>query len=174
MFGFEILLINLHPFIEYNFDISTKSVILNELINTVKFTFEKNNMKIDKNFSEKLLNKLIDISETNLKLVNNWIDKHDNFEFLAKDPETRSCTSICILPKDEWFKSLNDEDKVNFMKEVCSLLESNEAGYDLNSYKTAPPGIRIWGGSTVENKNVELVLPWIDWAYLTTKEAFKK
>lgn len=55
---FEILLINLHPFIEYNFDISTKSVILNELINTVKFTFEKNNMKIDKNFSEKLLNKL--------------------------------------------------------------------------------------------------------------------
>ena len=42
------------------------------------------------------------------------------------------------------------------MKEVCSLLESNEAGYDLNSYKTAPPGIRIWGGSTVENKNVEL------------------
>ena len=120
------------------------------------------------------LNKLIDISETNLKLVNNWIDKHDNFEFLAKDPETRSCTSICILPKDEWFKTLNDEDKVNFMKEVCSLLESNEAGYDLNSYKTAPPGIRIWGGSTVENKNVELVLPWIDWAYLTTKEAFKK
>ena len=39
---------------------------------------------------------------------------------------------------------------------------------------SAPPGIRIWGGSTVENKNVELVLPWIDWAYLTTKEAFKK
>ena len=60
------------------------------------------------------------------------------------------------------------------MKDVCSMLENNDAGYDLNSYKTAPPGIRIWGGSTVENKNVELVLPWIDWAYLKTKEAFQR
>tara|TARA_B100000902_G_scaffold392762_1_gene445694 strand:+ start:731 stop:1894 length:1164 start_codon:yes stop_codon:yes gene_type:complete len=115
------------------------------------------------------LSKLIEISENNLKLVNDWIERSENFEFLAKDPNTRSCTSICIVPKDEWFKSLSDENKKKFMAEVCTELESNEAGYDLNSYKTAPPGIRIWGGSTVENKNVELVLPWIDWAYHSTK-----
>ena len=93
---------------------------------------------------------------------------------MAKAPETRSCTSICIIPKDEWFKSLSSDDQKKFMAEVCSQLETNEAGYDLNSYKTAPPGIRIWGGSTVENKNVELVLPWIDWAYSSTKSNFQK
>ena len=116
------------------------------------------------------LSKLIEISENNLSLVNDWIENSKNFEFLAKDPDTRSCTSICIIPKDEWFKSLDQETKSKFMAEVCAELESNEAGFDLNSYKTAPPGIRIWGGSTVENKNVELVLPWIDWAYQSIKE----
>jgi phosphoserine aminotransferase len=116
------------------------------------------------------LSKLIEISENNLSLVNDWVENSNNFEFLAKDPDTRSCTSICIIPKDEWFKSLDQETKSKFMAEVCVELESNEAGFDLNSYKTAPPGIRIWGGSTVENKNVELVLPWIDWAYQSIKE----
>ena len=105
-----------------------------------------------------------------MKIVGDWIEKSEIFEFLASDQNTRSCTSICILPKDEWFKSLDEAQKTKFMAEVCAELEINEAGYDLNSYKTAPPGIRIWGGSTVENKNVELVLPWIDWAYLSIKE----
>ena len=119
------------------------------------------------------LKKLIEISENNLSIVNNWIETSENFEFLAKDPNTRSCTSICIIPKDEWFKSLDDNKKKEFMSKVCSELENNEAGYDLNSYKPAPPGIRIWGGSTVENTNVELVLPWIDWAYSLIKERYK-
>ena len=120
------------------------------------------------------ISKLIEISENNLKIVSDWIETSENFEFLAKDPETRSCTSICIIPKDEWFKSLSSDDQKKFMAEVCFQLETNEAGYDLNSYKTAPPGIRIWGGSTVEIKNVELVLPWIDWAYSSTKSNFQK
>ena len=119
------------------------------------------------------LEKLIEISENNLKIVDEWIQSNENFEFLAKDPKTRSCTSICIMPKDHWFKALDEKSKSKFMKEVCEHLESNDAGYDLNSYKTAPPGIRIWGGSTVENKNVELVLPWIDWAYNVVKENYK-
>ena len=108
---------------------------------------------------------LVDISENNLKIVSDWVAASDTFEFLAKDPETLSCTSICLVPKDSWFKDLDTDKQSDFMKKVCNELESNEAGYDLNSYKTAPSGIRIWGGSTVTNENVKLVLPWIDWAY---------
>jgi len=108
---------------------------------------------------------LVDISENNLKIVSDWVAASDTFEFLAKDPETLSCTSICLVPKDSWFKDLDSDKQSDFMKKVCNELESNEAGYDLNSYKTAPSGIRIWGGSTVTNENVKLVLPWIDWAY---------
>jgi phosphoserine aminotransferase len=119
------------------------------------------------------INEIIKISERNLEIVTNWIEKSEIFEFLAKDPDTVSCTSICIVPKDEWFVGLDQDLKVKFMKQVCSEIEKNEAGYDLNSYKTAPPGIRIWGGSTVENKNVEKVLPWIDWAYNFVKENYR-
>ena len=119
------------------------------------------------------INEIIKISERNLEIVTNWIEKSEIFEFLAKDPDTVSCTSICIVPKDEWFVGLDQDLKVKFMKQVCSEIEKNEAGYDLNSYKTAPPGIRIWGGSTVENENVEKVLPWIDWAYNFVRENYR-
>lgn len=119
------------------------------------------------------INEIIKISERNLEIVTNWIEKSEIFEFLAKDPDTVSCTSICIVPKDEWFVGLDQDLKVKFMKQVCSEIEKNEAGYDLNSYKTAPPGIRIWGGSTVENENVKKVLPWIDWAYNFVKENYR-
>ena len=119
------------------------------------------------------LSGMIQISEKNLSIVSEWLQNNENFKFLANDPETISCTSICIIPKDQWFLDLENEKKTSFMKEVCNQIEKNDAGYDLNSYKTAPPGIRIWGGSTVENENVKLVLPWIDWAYASVKESFK-
>ena len=98
-----------------------------------------------------------------------WIEKNSYFEFLPTDPETRSCTSICIKPKEEWYKSLDDDKKKIFMGHIYSMLEENDVAYDINSYKTAPLGIRIWGGSTVQNENVKLLLPWIDWAYEQSK-----
>lgn len=55
------------------------------------------------------------------------------------------------------------------MGHIYSILEENDVAYDINSYKTAPLGIRIWGGSTVQNENVKLLLPWIDWAYEQSK-----
>ena len=118
------------------------------------------------------LDGMIKISEDNLAIVTEWIKQSDTFKFLADDPETVSCTSICILPKDKWFVELSDELKTKFMKEVCMEIEKNDAGYDLNSYKTAPAGIRIWGGSTVENENVRLLIPWIDWSYESVKERY--
>ncbi len=117
------------------------------------------------------IDELVNISEY-LKMYLMGAATSDTFEFLAKDPETLSCTSICLIPKDPWFKDLDSEKKSDFMKKVCNELESNEAGYDLNSYKTAPSGIRIWGGSTVTNENVKLVLPWIDWAYDLVKSNY--
>ena len=115
------------------------------------------------------MSELIKISENNLKLVEEWIATNDYFDFLPVDPETRSCTSICIVPKEEWYKNLDKDTKKIFMGHIYSILEENDVAYDINSYKTAPLGIRIWGGSTVQNENVKLLLPWIDWAYEQSK-----
>ena len=59
------------------------------------------------------------------------------------------------------------------MSKVYKEIENHEAGFDINSYKTAPIGIRIWGGSTVENENIRLLLPWIDWAYEYVKSNYR-
>ena len=61
--------------------------------------------------------------------MSNWIKKSETFEFLAKDPETVSCTSICIVPKDEWFVKLDDDTKAKFMKQVCSEIEKKSKRY---------------------------------------------
>ena len=119
------------------------------------------------------LKELIKISEKNLDIVKEWISKSSNFKFLANDHSTLSCTSICIVPKDKWFEDLSEELKSEFMNKVYASVEENGAGYDFNSYKTAPVGIRIWGGSTVENKNISDLLPWIDWSYEYNKKLWK-
>ena len=77
------------------------------------------------------------------------------------------------MPKDQWFEDLSEELKSEFMNKVYASVEENGAGYDFNSYKTAPVGIRIWGGSTVENKNIADLLPWIDWSYEYNKNLWK-
>jgi phosphoserine aminotransferase len=46
-------------------------------------------------------------------------------------------------------------------------LEKENIAYDINSYRTAPAGFRIWGGATIETTDIEKLLPWIKWAYLT-------
>jgi phosphoserine aminotransferase len=109
-------------------------------------------------------------SKSNLDVVTNWVANTPWISFLAEDPSTISSTSICLKITDRWFAKLNEEEKANKLKEINSLLEKEKVAYDINSYRTAPAGFRIWGGATVERSNIEALLPWIDWAYSTIKE----
>ena len=110
------------------------------------------------------LGALIKRSEDNLTAVKRWVENSEDIEFLAKDPRTISSTSICISIVAPWFKNLNENEQSNSAKTICSLLDSEGAGYDIESYRDAPPGLRIWGGSTVETSDVKSLTQWIDWA----------
>ena len=116
---------------------------------------------------------LIARSKSNLKVVQNWIEERDWVEFLAKDPSTYSSTSICFKFIHPDFVNLDDEYQKKLGKEVCSSIEKEDAGYDINSYKDAPAGIRIWGGATVESSDIEKLLPWIEWTFFETLERYK-
>ena len=112
---------------------------------------------------------LIGRAEGNLEAIAAWAGARDWVDFLARDPATRSCTSICLRITDPWFAALAPGEQSAAVKRMVAMLEDAEAGYDLGAYRDAPPGLRIWGGATVAREDIEAVLPWLDWAYAELK-----
>ncbi|MGB7381537.1 MAG: phosphoserine transaminase, partial [Rivularia sp. (in: cyanobacteria)] len=101
------------------------------------------------------LSKLIERSNNNLQVLEDWVAKSDWIDFLVEDKSLRSNTSICFKITDKWYKSLSKEEQAAKAKELVSLMAKEEVAYDIGSYRDAPPGLRIWGGSTVESKDME-------------------
>ncbi len=108
---------------------------------------------------------LIARSQANFAAIEDWVSATDWVDFLAEDPATRSTTSICLKIVDPWFQALPNEGQAAAAKALASVLEEAGAGYDVGAYRAAPPGLRIWGGSTVERSDIEALLPWLDWAF---------
>jgi len=108
---------------------------------------------------------LIARSEANLAAVAAWVARTPWVEFLAEEPATRSCTSICLKVVDPWFTALPADDQAAKFKKIVSLLDAEGAAFDVGSYREAPPGLRLWGGATVETADLESAFPWLDWAY---------
>ncbi|MBW7849632.1 MAG: phosphoserine transaminase [Rhodospirillales bacterium] len=111
------------------------------------------------------LSALIRRSERNLAVIEKWVDRSEWAAFLAAEKNIRSCTSVCLVIKAPAFARLSAEDKVAFAKKLASVLEKEGVGMDVGAYRDAPPGLRIWGGATVEASDIEALLPWLDWAY---------
>jgi phosphoserine aminotransferase len=114
---------------------------------------------------------LVRRSEGNLAAVAAWVAKQDWIDFLAEAPETRSCTSICLSITAEWFARLPAEGRAEAAKKIAGLLEKEGVAHDVASYRDAPPGLRIWGGATVERADVEALLPWLEWAHAEVRRA---
>jgi phosphoserine aminotransferase len=108
-------------------------------------------------------------SEANLASVARWVDATPWVDFLATHTENRSCTSICLRIVDPWFQDLGTDEQAATAKAVATLLDGEGVAFDIGSYRDAPPGLRIWGGATVENDDIEALLPWLDWAFAETK-----
>ena len=104
---------------------------------------------------------LIARAKANLAALEKWVAETPWVEFLAQDKATRSRTSICLKVAGA---------DADFIKRMVALLEGEGAANDIGAYPEAPPGLRIWGGSTVETANLEALFPWLDWAFATISE----
>jgi len=111
------------------------------------------------------LDALVRRAEGNLAAIAAWVKATPWVDFLARDPATRSCTSICLQIVDPWFAAQDEKARADVVKRMVSLLEKEGAALDVAAYRDAPPGLRIWGGATVEREDVEALLPWLDWAW---------
>jgi phosphoserine aminotransferase len=108
---------------------------------------------------------LIARSEANLATVSRWVETSAWAGFLARDPATRSCTSMCLRVVDAWATGRPPDEVAGAVQQVARQLESEQVAYDIGSYRDAPAGLRLWGGATVETADLEAVLPWLDWAW---------
>lgn len=116
------------------------------------------------------LSKLIERSNNNLQVLEDWAAKSDWIDFLVEDKSIRSNTSICLKIVDKWYKSLSKEEQAAKAKELVSLMAKEKVAYDIGSYRDAPPGLRIWGGATVESKDMEALTQWLDWGFSQIKK----
>ncbi len=108
-------------------------------------------------------------SQASLDAISAWVDNSDWAEFLAEEERFRSRTSICLKIKDPWFTVLSADEQAAFAKSMLKMLDADGIAYDLGAYRTAPAGVRIWAGATVEPSDVAALLPWLDWAYAAQK-----
>jgi phosphoserine aminotransferase len=111
------------------------------------------------------LDALMARANANAAALSKWVERTDWIDHLAVDPATRS-TSVCLKFTDE---SLGEDEARALAKEIDSLLELEGAAYDINAYRDAPPGLRIWCGATVDTADIEALGPWLDWAYREAK-----
>jgi len=112
---------------------------------------------------------LVERANANARIVKDWIEATPWLRNMVADPAKQTNTGVCMMFQGEWYDGLSDDDKAAVPKKIVKLLEERNVGFDFNGYRDAPPSLRIWCGSTVEQEDVKRLLPWIEWAYEKVK-----
>ncbi len=108
-------------------------------------------------------------ADENLHVIERWTKTGGWCDFLARDPKTRSNTSVCLKIIDPWFAAKDAEGRAAAAKKIADILEKEGVAFDIASYRDAPPGLRIWAGATVESDDMKALMPWLDWAWAQVK-----
>lgn len=101
---------------------------------------------------------LIARAEANLAAIEHWVARTAWPAFLATHKTQRSCTSVCL-------RIVDPPDQPDVPKRLSALLEAEGVAYDIDAYRHAPPGLRIWAGATIETADLRALCSWLDWAY---------
>ena len=113
---------------------------------------------------------LLQRSADNLAVLSDWVVLTDWVDFLCAEEAYRSNTSICLKIVDSDVIAMDEDAQAAFAKRIATLLDAEGAAYDIGAYRDAPPGLRIWGGATVETADLEILTQWLDWAFAAAKE----
>jgi phosphoserine aminotransferase len=110
-------------------------------------------------------------ADANFAALQGWVDRTDWIENLVADPGVRSNTSVCLSIVDPVIAGRDEAGQRDFVKAMTRRLEAEGVAYDIAGYRDAPPGLRIWCGTTVDTADVAALTPWLDWAFAATKAA---
>ncbi len=104
-------------------------------------------------------------TQRNFDCVASGVAARPTLRFLARDPARRSPTSMCLEFTAEAIRALPREDHRRFVDGIVTRLAGEGVAFDIGHHRDAPPGLRLWGGATVETDDLACLLPWLDWAY---------
>ena len=113
-------------------------------------------------------------SDANAAVIADWVGRTAWVDFLARVPETRSNTSVCLKLIDPDVLALPPKSRDEFPKRMAALLDAENVAKDIAAYRHAPPGLRIWTGATVDKSDLEGLLPWLDWTFAHEKQSLAK
>ncbi len=113
-------------------------------------------------------------ADGNTRVIAEWIARVKWIDFLAREPASRSNTSVCLKVVDPVVTNLTADAQAAFVKSIAAALDKEGVAYDIDSYRDAPPGLRVWCGSTIERADVEALTLWLDWAYAKAKDTLAK
>jgi phosphoserine aminotransferase len=113
-------------------------------------------------------------ADGNTRVISEWVSRAKWIDFLAGDPAIRSNTSVCLKVVNPAITRLAADAQAAFVKGIAAALDKEGIAFDIDAYRDAPPGLRIWCGSTVERADVEALTLWLDWAYAKAKDALAK
>jgi phosphoserine aminotransferase len=116
------------------------------------------------------LSALIERADANAAALDAWVQRTPWIEHLVADPAIRSNTSVCLKFAADAVAGLDDDAQLALVKKMASLLEAEDAAYDVAGYRDAPPGLRVWCGATVETADIAALGPWLDWAFHTARQ----
>jgi phosphoserine aminotransferase len=113
-------------------------------------------------------------ADANAKAVGDWVARTPWIENLSSNPAAASNTSVCLKLIDPAVAKIPAEAQLAFVKQLEALLDKEGVAYDIANHRDAPPSLRIWCGCTVETRDVEALLPWLDWAFAEAKASLAK
>ena len=120
------------------------------------------------------LKALIARADANAKVISDWVGRTAWVDFLARVPETRSNTSVCLKVVDPVITALSADGQAAFAKALAAFLEKEKVAFDIGSYRDAPAGLRIWCGTTIEAADVKALTHWLDYAFAVEKSKLAK
>jgi phosphoserine aminotransferase len=106
-------------------------------------------------------------ANANAKVLSDWVARTPWADFLAPVEATRTNTGVCLKVVDDRVTSLPEAGQAEFAKNLAAVLEKENVAVDAASYRSAPPGLRIWCGATVEQSDLQALTPWLEWAFAT-------
>ena len=104
-------------------------------------------------------------ANANAGVLADWVARTPWVDFLVPQAAIRSNTSVCLQVVDERVTTLPQPRQAEFAKQLAAILESEGVALDTASYRSAPPGLRIWCGATIEKSDLQSLTPWLDWAF---------